>query len=145
MQRSSSSATAQRKAPDPPARRHSPNLTRKTRSAQPQAVARRALLLCRMARTPRRRRLPHELDAHFYSVPQRSARSEVEVRLTPQTVEIFRGASGSRRIGDAAATMGTPPLPSTCRRATDVMPTGPSSAFVVLLLPSVQPSLLYAT
>jgi len=86
-----------------------------------------------------------ELDAHFYSVPQRFARSEVEVRLTPQTVEIFRGASGSRRIGEAAATMGMPPLPSTCRRATDVMPTGPSSAFVVPLLPSVQPSLLYAT
>ena len=31
-----------------------------------------------------------EVDAHFYSVPHRFARNEVEVRLTPQTVEIFR-------------------------------------------------------
>jgi len=30
-----------------------------------------------------------EVDAHFYSVPHRFARSEVEVRLTPQTVEVF--------------------------------------------------------
>src|SRR3954465_4821386 len=30
-----------------------------------------------------------EVDAHFYSVPYRFARSEVEVRLTPRTVEIF--------------------------------------------------------
>jgi transposase len=30
-----------------------------------------------------------EVDAHFYSVPHRFARREVEVRLTPQTIEIF--------------------------------------------------------
>ena len=30
-----------------------------------------------------------EVEAHFYSVPYRFARSEVEVRLTPRTVEIF--------------------------------------------------------
>ena len=86
-----------------------------------------------------------EVEAHFYSFPHRFARSEVEVRLTPQTVEIFRGASGSRRIGEAAATMGTPPLPSTCRRATDVMPTGPSSAFVARPPRSVPPQPLCAS
>ena len=30
-----------------------------------------------------------ELEGHFYSVPYRFARSEVEVRLTPRAVEIF--------------------------------------------------------
>src|SRR5947208_12417046 len=30
-----------------------------------------------------------ELEGHFYSVPHRFARSEVEVRLTPRAVEIF--------------------------------------------------------
>ena len=29
-----------------------------------------------------------ELEGHFYSVPYRFARSEVEVRLTPRAVEI---------------------------------------------------------
>jgi transposase len=53
-----------------------------------------------------------EVEAHFYSVPHRFARSEVEVRLTPQTVEIFlkslplrrQRANGSPRIGAPAAT-----------------------------------------
>jgi hypothetical protein len=30
-----------------------------------------------------------ELEGHFYSVPRRFARSEVEVRLTPRVIEIF--------------------------------------------------------
>ena len=30
-----------------------------------------------------------EIEAHFYSVPYRFARREVEVRLTPRTVEVF--------------------------------------------------------
>src|SRR5262249_19856327 len=30
-----------------------------------------------------------EVEAHFYSVPYRFARREVEVRLTPRTVEVF--------------------------------------------------------
>src|ERR1700758_2995607 len=32
---------------------------------------------------------PGEVEAHFYSVPYRFARCEVEVRLTPRTVEVF--------------------------------------------------------
>ena len=89
MQRSLSSATAQRKAPDPPARRHSPSLARKTRSAQPQAVA--VEPYCFAEWRVRRVGVDYhiELDAHFYSVPHRFAPSEVEVRPAPQTVEIF--------------------------------------------------------
>ena len=69
-----------------------------------------------------------EVEAHYYSVPYRFARREVEVRLTPRTVEIFlkgeRIAAHLRSGGKA----GTPPSPITCRRATGAMPTGPSSA-----------------
>jgi len=89
-----------------------------------------------------------EVEAHFYSVPYRFTRREVEVRLTPRTVEVFlkglplrrQGASGSPRICAPAAITGTPPSPITCRRATGAEPvlgrraaptrgpTGPSSA-----------------
>jgi len=80
-----------------------------------------------------------EFEGHFYSVPHRFARSEVEVRLTPRAVEIFLKASGSPLICGPAATIGTPPSPSTCRRATGVTPTGRSSAFAARPLRSVQP------
>ncbi len=38
-----------------------------------------------------------EVEAHFYSVPYRFARREVEVRLTPRTVEIFLKGERDRR------------------------------------------------
>ena len=77
-----------------------------------------------------------EVEAHFYSVPYRFARSEVEVRLTPRIVEIFlkslprrrQGASASPRICAPAAITGTPPWPITGLRAIGATPTGPSSA-----------------
>src|SRR5207248_5343556 len=69
-----------------------------------------------------------ELEGHFYSVPYRFARSEVEVRLTPRAVEIFLKVSGSLLICVPAATIGIPPRPSTCRRAIGGTPTGQSSA-----------------
>jgi transposase len=77
-----------------------------------------------------------EVEAHFYSVPYRFARREVEVRLTPRTVEIFLkslprrkpGASGSPRICAPAAITATPPSPITCHRAIGATPTGPWSA-----------------
>jgi hypothetical protein len=56
-----------------------------------------------------------EVEAHFYSVPYRFARREVEVRLTPRTVEVFSRASGSPRICAPAAIIGTPPSPITSR------------------------------
>ena len=50
-------APTQRRAADPPARRHPPRAARGTRPAISQGVAERALCLCRMAAAPRRRRL----------------------------------------------------------------------------------------
>jgi transposase len=48
------------------------------------------------------------VEGHFYSVPYRFARSEVEVRLTDRTMEIFvKGASGSPCKCDRAATAST--------------------------------------
>jgi len=47
-----------------------------------------------------------DVEAHFYSVPYRFARREVEVRLTPRTVEVFlkgdRIAAGELLIGALA-------------------------------------------
>jgi transposase len=43
----------QRPTPDPAARCHPPGAVRRARQAQPQVVADAALLLCRMARSPR--------------------------------------------------------------------------------------------
>jgi len=71
-----------------------------------------------------------EVEAHFYSVPFRFARREVEVRLTPRTVEVFlkslplrrQGASGSPRTCAPVAITATPPFPITCRRAIGAMP-----------------------
>jgi transposase len=38
-----------------------------------------------------------EVEKHFYSVPYRFARAEVEVRLTGRTVEIFAKGRADRR------------------------------------------------
>ncbi len=94
-----------------------------------------------------------EVEAHFYSVPYRFARSEVGVRLTPRTVEVFlkslplrrQGASELPRICAPAAIIGTPPCPSTCRRATGGTPIGPSSAFAAKPLRSVRRRLACAS
>jgi transposase len=72
-----------------------------------------------------------ELDNHFYSVPYRFARAEIEARLTPRTVEIFLKGERTPPISGRAATAGTPRCPSTCRRAIADMPTGRSTASVV--------------
>jgi transposase len=61
-----------------------------------------------------------EVEAHFYSVPHRFARSEVEVRLTPQTVEIFlkgeRIAAHRRGSGNHGHTTVAEHMPSSHRR-----------------------------
>jgi hypothetical protein len=79
-----------------------------------------------------------ELEGHFYSVPYRFARSEVEVRLTPRAVEIFlkgeRIAAHLRASGQPSAHH----CPSTCRRAIGDTPTGRSSAFAARPLRSAQ-------
>jgi transposase len=64
-----------------------------------------------------------EADAHFYSVPHRFARSEVEVRLTPHTVEIFlkgeRIAAHRRGSGNHGHTTVAEHMPSSHRRYAD--------------------------
>src|SRR5262249_23902207 len=64
-----------------------------------------------------------ELEGHFYSVPYRFARSEVEVRLTPRAVEIFlkgeRIAAHLRASGNHRHTTVPEHMPSSHRRYAD--------------------------
>jgi len=64
-----------------------------------------------------------EIEAHFYSVPYRFARSEVEVRLTPRTVEVFlkgeRVAAHLRSSGNHRHTTVPEHMPSSHRRYAD--------------------------
>jgi transposase len=64
-----------------------------------------------------------EVEAHFYSVPYRFARREVEVRLTPRTVEVFlkgeRIAAHLRSSGNHHHTTVPAHMPSSHRRYAD--------------------------
>src|SRR5260370_12970581 len=64
-----------------------------------------------------------EVEAHFYSVPYRFARREVEVRLTPRTVEVFlkgeRIAAHLRSSGNHRHTTVADHMPSSHRRYAD--------------------------
>jgi transposase len=64
-----------------------------------------------------------ELEGHFYSVPHRFARSEVEVRLTPRAVEIFlkgeRIAAHLRASSNHRHTTVPEHMPSSHRRYAD--------------------------
>ncbi len=64
-----------------------------------------------------------EVDKHFYSVPYRFARAEVEVRLTSRTVETFvkgeRIAVHQRSSGNGKHTTVTGHMPSSHRRYAD--------------------------
>jgi transposase len=64
-----------------------------------------------------------EVEDHYYSVPHRFARSEVEVRLTPQTVEVFlkgeRIAAHLRSSGNHRHTTVPEHMPSSHRRYAD--------------------------
>ena len=64
-----------------------------------------------------------ELDNHFYSVPYRFARAEVEARLTPRTVEVFlkgeRIAAHLRSSGNGRHTTVPEHMPSSHRRYAD--------------------------
>jgi transposase len=64
-----------------------------------------------------------EIDKHFYSVPHRFARAEVEARLTPRTVEIFakgeRVAAHLRSSGNGRHTTVPEHMPSSHRRYAD--------------------------
>jgi transposase len=64
-----------------------------------------------------------EVEAHFYSVPYRFARREVEVRLTPRTVEVFlkgeRIAAHLRSSSNHRHTTVPDHMPSSHRRYAD--------------------------
>jgi transposase len=64
-----------------------------------------------------------DVEGHFYSVPYRFARSEVEVRLTSRTVEIFvkgeRIAVHMRSSGNGKHTTAADHMPSSHRRYAD--------------------------
>ena len=64
-----------------------------------------------------------DVEAHFYSVPYRFARREVEVRLTPRTVEVFlkgeRIAAHLRSSGNHRHTTVADHMPSSHRRYAD--------------------------
>ncbi len=64
-----------------------------------------------------------EVERHFYSVPYRFARTEVEVRLTARTVEIFargeRIAVHMRSSGNGKHTTIADHMPSSHRRYAD--------------------------
>ena len=64
-----------------------------------------------------------EVDKHFYSVPYRFARAEIEARLTSRTVEIFakgeRIAVHQRGSGNGKHTTVTDHMPSSHRRYAD--------------------------
>src|SRR6266852_5833517 len=64
-----------------------------------------------------------EVEAHFYSVPHRFARSEVEVRLTPRIVEVYlkgeRIAAHLRSSGNHRHTTVSEHMPSSHRRYAD--------------------------
>src|SRR6185437_13862729 len=70
-----------------------------------------------------RRALFEELEGHFYSVPHRFARNEVEVRLTPRAVEIFlkgeRIAAHLRASSNHRHTTVPEHMPSSHRRYAD--------------------------
>jgi transposase len=64
-----------------------------------------------------------DVEGHFYSVPYRFARAEVEVRLTGRTVEIFtrgeRIAVHMRSSGNGKHTTAADHMPSSHRRYAD--------------------------
>src|SRR5499433_3378514 len=64
-----------------------------------------------------------EVDGHYYSVPHRLARSEVEVRISARTVEIFvkgaRIAAHQRMSGNHKHTTVADHMPSSHRRYAD--------------------------
>ena len=132
-------AAAQRRTPDPAARCHPPGAASKSSTGPTSSRCRREPY-CFAEWRVRRVGIDYhvEVEAHFYSVPHRFARSEVEVRLTPRAVEIFLKGERIAAHRRASGNHGIPPCPSTCRRAIGGTPTGRSSAFAARPLRSAR-------
>ena len=69
-----------------------------------------------------------DLDGHYYSVPHRLLREQVEARVTARTVEMFHRGERVAVHVRGGVRGGTPRWPSTCRSRIGAMPSGPSSA-----------------
>jgi len=69
-----------------------------------------------------------DIDGHYYSVPHRLLREQIEARITARTIELFHKGERSRCPCVAACSAGTRQCRSTCRARTGVMPSGRSSA-----------------
>jgi Mu transposase-like protein len=75
-----------------------------------------------------------DVEGHFYSVPYRFARSEVEVRLTSRTVEIFvkgeRIAVHLRSSGNGKHTTAADHMPSSHRRCNSACKIDPAYCLI---------------
>ena len=72
-----------------------------------------------------------DIDGHYYSVPYRLIREQLDARITAHTIELFHKGERVAVISAAPAAAGTPRSPSTCRVPIGVMPSGPSSGSAV--------------
>ena len=69
-----------------------------------------------------------DIDGHYYSVPHRLIREQLEARITERTIELFRkGERVAVHLRGGGRGRHTT-VPSTCRARTGVMPSGRSSA-----------------
>ena len=77
-----------------------------------------------------------DIDGHYYSVPYRLIREQLDARITERTIELFckslplrkQGASASPSTCAAVPAAATRQSQSTCRARTGAMPSGLSSA-----------------
>jgi len=77
-----------------------------------------------------------EIDKHFYSVPFRLLREEVEARITARTVEIFHRGNPRVEEPGGCARIGRPRSQNTCRVRTGATVTGRTSEFSARPRPS---------
>ena len=96
--------------------------------------ARRTLSIGQIAGAPGRARvgLDHhvDIDGHYYPVPHRLIREQLDARITERTIELFCKGERKRCTCAAPAADGRPRSPSTCRARTGATPRGRSSALV---------------
>jgi transposase len=78
-----------------------------------------------------------DIDGHYYSVPYRLIREQLDARITEHTIELFcKGERVAVHLRGRRRRRHTRRSPNTCRARTGVMPTGRSSASA----PTPQPS-----
>ena len=65
-----------------------------------------------------------EIADHYYSVPSRLIREQVEARITDTTIEILHKGAGWRAMRAPTCAIATRRFPSTCRARTGATPSG---------------------